>query len=64
MAMSEISPPANNGLRADVQQVSQQRRATAAANKSSSYSSGSSATTNATGPSSGGKPGQHLNIVV
>jgi hypothetical protein len=65
MAMSDISPPANNSLRADVQQLSQQqRRAAAAANKSSSYSSGSGAGTSATGPSSSGKLGQHVNIVV
>jgi hypothetical protein len=65
MAMSDISPPANSSLRADVQQLSQQqRRAAAAANKSSSYSSGSGAATSATRPSASGKPGQYLNIVV
>lgn len=65
MAISDISPPATNSLRADVQQLSQQqRRAAANANKSSSYSSGSSGATSTTGSGSGGKPGQHLNIVV
>jgi len=66
MAISDISPPANNSLRADVQQLSQQqRRAAAAATNSSSYSNkSSSSTTNATGSGSAGKPGQNLNIVV
>jgi len=66
MAISDISPPANNSLRADVQQLSQQqRRAAAAATNGSSYSNrSSSSTANATGSGSAGKPGQHLNIVV
>jgi hypothetical protein len=65
MAISDISPPANNSLRADVQQLSQQqRRAAAAATNSSSYSKSSSSMANATGSGSAGKPGQHLNIVV
>ena len=63
MAISDISPPANNSLRADVQQLSQQqRRAAAAATNGSSYSNKSSSSTANAG--SAGKPGQHLNIVV
>jgi len=66
MAIADISPTTNNGLRAEVQQLSQQqRRAAASATKSSSYSNNNSrTTTNAVGSGSGGKPGQHLNIVV
>jgi len=65
MAIADISPTTNNSLRAEVQQLSQQqRRAAASATKSSSYSNNSSTTTNAVGSGSGGKPGQHLNIVV
>ena len=66
MAMSDISPTTKSNLRTDVQQLSQQqRRAAATATKSSSHANNNSSTaTNPTGPRSGGKPGQHLNIVV
>jgi hypothetical protein len=64
MAISDISPPANNSLRADVQQSQQQRRAAAAATNSSYSNKSSSSTTNASGSGSAGKPGQNLNIVV
>jgi hypothetical protein len=65
MAISDISPTTNSNLRPDVQQLSpQQRRAATTTNKTSSYSNNTSAATNATGPSSSGKPGQQLNIVV
>jgi hypothetical protein len=66
MAISDIAPTANNSLRSDVQQLSQQqRRAAATANKNSAPTSNSSSTsTDAAAPGHSGKPGQNLDIIV